>query len=194
MHFAFYLGSSYAQKGYNITYESLRWYPSYGKFLPAINFRLLIKDSISYEYAYFERDDGKSPYGKKFRGHSRYKNISSKLLLSQSEPMGMTRYLIIDTIPKIKWVLYEEEKSVLSYTCKKATCTYNNVAYFAWYTKEIPLPFGPGLFGGLPGLILELESTKSIIAATTITKENVEIVQPDAGKKITRQKLDDIKK
>jgi len=194
IYFATSLSSSSAQESYNITYVYLRWYPVYSKFLSTINSRLLIKDSISYEYSYGDRDDVKSPYGKKFRGHSRYKNISSKLLLSQSEPMGKPRYLIMDTIPTIKWDLHEEEKSVLNYTCKKASCTYNNMAYFAWYTGDIPLPFGPGLFGGLPGVILELESTKSIITATTITKENVEIVQPNVGKKITRKKLDDIKK
>ncbi len=193
-YFATSLSSSSAQESYNITYEYLRWYPVYGKFLSTINSRLLIKDSISYEYSYFERDDGKSPYGKKFRGHSSFKNISSNLFLSQSEPLGMPRYLIMDTIPKMKWDLYEEEKIVLNYTCKKATCTYNNISYFAWYNRDIPLPFGPGLFGGLPGVILELESTKSIITATTITKENVEIVQPDVGKKITREKLNGIKK
>ena len=151
INFAAFLSSSSAQENYNLKYESLRWYPSYGKFLPTINFRLLIKDSISYEYAYFERDDGKSPYGKKFRVHSSFKNSSSNLFLNQSEPMDMPRFLIMDTIPKIKWDLYEEEKSVLNYTCKKASCTFNNIAYLAWYTRDIPLPFGPGLFGGLPG-------------------------------------------
>ncbi len=194
IYFATLLNSSSAQKSYNITYESLLWYPAYNKFLPTINFRLLIKDSISYEYAYFERDDVKSPYGKKFRVHSSFKNISSNLFLSQSEPMGMPRYLISDTIPKIKWDLYEEEKSVLNYTCKKATCTYNNKSYLAWYTRDIPLSFGPGLFGGLPGLILELESTKSITTASSITKENVEIVKPDVGKKISRENFNNIKK
>lgn len=190
-----YKGSS-AQKQYNILYEIKRWFPQYGKFLPVLHSRLLINDTLSYEYPFDGKDDVKPPYGKKFRWHSTYKNIPSNLMLSQSEPRDKPRFLIFDTIPKIQWELVDEEKSILKYNCKKATCVYRNVIYIAWYTKDIPLAFGYDIFGGLPGLILEMVSPKGrqIITATAITAESVEIVQPALGKKITPEQFQKVLK
>ena len=187
---------SHAQKQYNILYEIKQWFPRYGKFLPVIHSRLLINDSISYEYPIDGKDDGKPPYGKKFRLHSTYKNISSNVMLSQSEPGFKPRFLISETIPKIQWELVDEEKTILNYNCKKATCTYNKVAYIAWYTNDIPLAFGHNSFGGLPGVIVELVIPKArqITTAIGITTENVEIIEPAAGKKITRENYQKLKK
>ena len=39
----------------------------------------------------------------------------------------------------------------------------------AWYTPEIPMPYGPIGYGGLPGLILQLERSHVIFIAKEIT-------------------------
>jgi GLPGLI family protein len=67
--------------------------------------------------------------------------------------------------------------------------------YIAWYTEEIPLPHGPNIFGGLPGVILELISTKwqTVEIAIDIQTQHVEIVQPAVSKKVSREKFDKIK-
>lgn len=58
--------------------------------------------------------------------------------------------------PEIKWNLVKGDSIVNGTACKKATCTFSGRNYVAWYAESIPLPFGPYLFGGLPGLILEI--------------------------------------
>ena len=49
---------------------------------------------------------------------------------------------------------------ILDKPCKKATCSYAGRNYVAWYTEEVNLPYGPYIFGGLPGLIIYLHDTK----------------------------------
>lgn len=58
-----------------------------------------------------------------------------------------------------QWNLCEETKDYLGYKCRKATCHFRGRDYEAWYTEDIPIPFGPYVFRGLPGLITELYDT-----------------------------------
>ena len=181
-----------AQNGYSVLYErqTLEGKPS-----SSVNYkqRLIIKDSVSYEYFFQYRDDGKEPYGSRFRMHSTYKNISSNLMLSQSRPVGKSNYLITDTIHKLNWNLLSDKKIVLNYTCKNAHVITYGKNYVVWYTEQIPLPFGPGVFLGLPGLILQVYSEDGhVTTATSIAKVNVEIQEPSKGKKITGREFSEI--
>ncbi|MGS2763819.1 GLPGLI family protein [Sinomicrobium sp. M5D2P9] len=73
------------------------------------------------------------------------------------------------------WTLQNESKDIDGYTCYKAT--KHHVQYYteiefiieAWYTPEIPVPYGPAGFGGLPGLILQLERSHVIFVADKVT-------------------------
>ncbi|MCH3881567.1 MULTISPECIES: GLPGLI family protein [Tenacibaculum] len=62
----------------------------------------------------------------------------------------------------INWVLKEDAKIIDGFTCYKAVRTELNkrtnkyVETIAWYTPDIPVPYGPLGNGGLPGLILQL--------------------------------------
>ena len=63
-----------------------------------------------------------------------------------------------DSVPSLEWNFSDEETdSIMGYDCRKATVEFAGRSYTAWFTPEIPLPFGPYKFGGLPGLILKLE-------------------------------------
>lgn len=179
-----------AQNGYSVLYESqtLSGMPGF-----PYKQRLVIKDSVSYEYFFKYRDDGKKPYGSRFKMHSTYKNISSNLMLSQSSPLGKRNYLITDTIHKLNWNLLSDEKIVLNYRCKNAHVITHGKNYVVWYTEQIPLPFGPGVFLGLPGLILQVYSEDGhITTATSIAKVDIEIQEPSKGKKITGQEFSKI--
>ena len=60
----------------------------------------------------------------------------------------------------------------------------------AWYTPMIPVAHGPGDFGGLPGLILELNTSNTTILCTKVVlnpKEEVKIKTPTKGKEVTRE-------
>jgi GLPGLI family protein len=57
--------------------------------------------------------------------------------------------------PKINWKIEKDTKKIGSFICKKATTFFRGRNYIAWFTSEIPLPFGPWKLNGLPGIILE---------------------------------------
>ena len=61
---------------------------------------------------------------------------------------------------KIDWKLEPETKQFGKIIGHKATGLFRGKNYTAWYTKDIPLPFGPWKLQGLPGLILEAYDDK----------------------------------
>lgn len=91
---------------------------------------------------------------------------------------------------KKEWELLKDSKKIGKYTCYKAiqSNSTSKIKPIAWYTLEIPLPFGPKDFGGLPGVILALELDKYVFNTTTITLNSSDfepIEKPTKGKKIT---------
>ena len=63
----------------------------------------------------------------------------------------------IDT-PTFSWTITGSKKTISGYETQLATCVFRGRSYEAWFTPSIPISAGPSLFGGLPGLILELRS------------------------------------
>src|SRR5690554_3038099 len=60
----------------------------------------------------------------------------------------------------------------------------------AWFTPQIPVQNGPGEFGGLPGLIMELNMDRTTILCSKIvlnTKKADKIEPPKKGKKVSRE-------
>lgn len=57
------------------------------------------------------------------------------------------------------WNLKNETKKIGNFICNKATIKFRGRNYTAWYTHEVPLPYGPWKFKGLPGVILEIYDT-----------------------------------
>lgn len=68
------------------------------------------------------------------------------------------------------WKIDKETKKIGQFTAQKATVNFRGRDYIAWFTSEIPVPFGPWKFKGLPGLILEVYDTDNIfhISATQV--------------------------
>ena len=70
-------------------------------------------------------------------------------------------FVYSDSVPMLEWSFNDETiDSIMGYDCRKATVEFGGRSYTAWFTPEIPLPFGPYKFGGLPGLILKLEDAE----------------------------------
>ena len=80
-----------------------------------------------------------------------------------------TMYRLDYSVRMKDWELTNETKDIDGYTCYKAvhkefiqrSQTYRTST--AWYTLDIPVPYGPAGFGGLPGLILELQYGNRVI-------------------------------
>ena len=68
-----------------------------------------------------------------------------------------------DTKINIHWNITNDTKTVGDYKVQKATAQFRGRNYVAWFSPEIPLPYGPWKLGGLPGLVLEAyDSNKEI--------------------------------
>jgi len=98
---------------------------------------------------------------------------------------------------KIEWNISEQEqKEIGGFVCKKATTTFRGVDYIAWFTEEIPLPYGPWKFRGLNGLILEVYDKNfnyKIVAVKITLREdckeiNKEMLKYDLSDTITWEK------
>ncbi len=88
------------------------------------------------------------------------------------ENIGMTSSKIYVSMPaynknfkyeeanNTNWQLYNEFKTIGKYKCQKAIVKKYGRTWTAWFAKDIPFPFGPYKFSGLPGLILEVSDEK----------------------------------
>jgi GLPGLI family protein len=133
-----------------------------------------------------------------------YKNILEKRMANKKELMGKV-FLIKDNLVSYDWELTGETKNIGNYTCYKAAYEIEEDdiiidmidgevkevketikrTIVAWYTPDIPISNGPNNYGGLPGLILEVNDGNETIMCSEIVlnpKEVKEIKEPIKGK------------
>lgn len=153
-----------------------------------------------------------------------YRDIQSNTYTNKKELFGKI-FLIKDSLPKSKWVMTGETKQIGIYNAYKATISkeveeevisfqrsrgrqgqrptppkppekkIRKVVMSAWFTPEIPVSTGPSLYGGLPGLILELNDDKITILCTKVVlnpKEKVKIKKPSKGKVVSSPEYEKI--
>ncbi|GAA4138147.1 hypothetical protein GCM10022216_15020 [Sphingobacterium kyonggiense] len=97
--------------------------------------------------------------------------ISRYILLNTNDkslkeiPRVAMDYFILDTkFPEQDWEIQEETKVIGGYTCQKATTDFKGRHYTAWFTTELPFPYGPWKLHGLPGLILSASDDKNEVS------------------------------
>ena len=153
-----------------------------------------------------------------------YKDIATQKSLQSTEFMGK-KFLISNDQNKIKWVMEKEQKMIGNYLCFKATALvpkpktmtsvwrkaekendsikdsanyetqeeYSMVT--AWYTPQIPVSHGPAEFGGLPGLILELTTDRTVMLCTRVVmnpEKRIQISEPTKGEFVSRTEFENI--
>lgn len=85
-------------------------------------------------------------------------NLNNKR--SRAQCWRINKYEYTDTVPQLNWKFVDGDTLIVGKPCKKALCSYGGRDYVAWYAESIALPYGPAMFGGLPGLIMKLADTK----------------------------------
>ena len=143
-----------------------------------------------------------------------YKNIKEKRMANKTDLMGKI-FLIKDNLVSYDWELTGETKNIGNYTCYKAAYEIEEDdiiidmidgevkevketikrTIVAWYTPDVPVSNGPSNYGGLPGLILEVNDGNETIMCSEIVlnpKEVKEIKEPIKGKIVTRKKFAEI--
>jgi GLPGLI family protein len=87
-----------------------------------------------------------------------FKDFRAGQVFSDYNILG-AHFYVRDSIHNQRWTLVDNEiKNYLGFTCKKAITNYRGRDYVAYYTTEIPINNGPWKFGGLPGMILSIET------------------------------------
>jgi len=126
-------------------------------------------------------------------GHRFY--IDDQVFLEQTDFYG-EELLIVEDVNGFDWKLKNESKEILGFTCYLATFekTGNGaVTISAWYAPELPFPFGPKGYHGLPGLILEIvQNGKLTHTADSIDfSDDIMVIKPTTGKVISRSEFDE---
>lgn len=131
-----------------------------------------------------------------------YGSIKDNLKLNQKESFGKI-FIIKDVFNNNKWEIGKETKKIGKYTCRKAT-SYINIStrqglkkrlISAWYSSDVPVPFGPSGYTNLPGLILELEIGNSYVYYCDTIKyfdSQLSIQAPDKGEIVSKEEFDAI--
>lgn len=124
-----------------------------------------------------------------------YYNFEKNQKLEQIE--YMTRFFLVQSeIETVAWKLGSEKKKVLEYICMGATLSVDDQEIVAWFAPEIPVPLGPSVFGGLPGLILAVERNGETAYLATSVKlsppAETSMVKPNKGTMVTQEEFEAI--
>ena len=143
-----------------------------------------------------------------------YKNIKEKRMANKTDLMGKI-FLIKDNLVSYDWELTGETKNIGNYTCYKAVFEKEEESIeikmidgevkeekgikkrtiIAWYTTDIPISNGPKNYGGLPGLILEINDGNETIMCSELVlnpSKTIDIKEPTKGKQVSREKFSEI--
>ncbi len=98
----------------------------------------------------------------------------NKLLFDKNE-------FVIEEALSYNWSISDEFKQIGNYKCYKATTTKEvnmgdrivTEKVTAYFCPEIPVPYGPSLYGGLPGLIIELQEKNAAFVLEEIRFQEV---------------------
>ncbi len=145
-----------------------------------------------------------------------YNNFSSEVFYKNNQTGIYTQktdfldkiFLIKDSIPKFNWTIKDDQKYIGRFSCFKATISVEKLVYekdkgeflktvevSAWFTSEIPMAAGPGIYGGLPGLILEVNDGEYTIICKEVTMgiNEKNIKAPKGGKEVSEEEFNAIK-
>lgn len=147
-------------------------------------------------------------------GGTLYKDLSTGTYLDKVEFFGK-QFLITDTIEKLEWKLEKDMKVIGKYQCNLATAQrvvtltrsetvdgesrdttfQDTINISAWYTMQVPVSNGPAQYGGLPGLIMELNDGQTTMLCVKVTLkpgETAEIKKPDGGEEVSQAEYERI--
>lgn len=86
-----------------------------------------------------------------------YGNKNTGVIETRSKYESDEWYIFKDSLPSFRWKIESETRKIAGWVCRKAvTRIHDSVYVIAFYCPEIIPQTGPGIFNGLPGMILGL--------------------------------------
>lgn len=115
-------------------------------------------------------------------GREYYSKLNCDTVYTKNEKIKTLKDYTSYTLNRTKWMVTNETKIINGYECIKAIATLEKnygdgeiikvYDIVAWFCNKIPYPFGPKSYGGLPGIILELEQPLVIFKAESLDYYN----------------------
>lgn len=170
-------------------------------FVKFSEYNTLKKDSLFQKYSKEGYVGGKEVNEmlklKEFWGLVILKNkIEGKITFQKS--IAKYNYEYQEDVSDLKWNLKNGVKNILGYRCKEATIQYKGRNYTAWYSPDFSVSEGPFIFGGLPGIILEISDAKNeyVFSAIAVKKTTTNIYLRDDNYilKVSRDKYRELQK
>ena len=91
-----------------------------------------------------------------------------------------------ENTPAPVWTyVLEDTATVMGYHCHAAKCTYGGREWKAYYTNDIPLPYGPWKLNGVKALILKAEDSEHnfVFEAEGLTQKTQPIIRYEWNRK-----------
>jgi GLPGLI family protein len=187
-------------KGVNNNQNVKSSFKSVNNSINDMEFVLMFNDSLALyeEIEKLDSDSRKSSEGLSsvFSG---YKGPYYYNLKTSKSQRKQGKYLIENNLKNYNWVLTKEKLILNNLTCYKATTTLKLEgrsgeiirSVTAWYTPSIGIQLGPDGFGGLPGLIIQLEVNKVVTTLERIEflEKSIKIDVPTKGEKMTEEEF-----
>jgi GLPGLI family protein len=192
-----------AQNTYRINYSHVKYFADSSTKKGVSDFkwsaRLVYNDSISFYYMIpngSKKDKFKNypVIGDKLIHHGLiYNSRTNEMLNEVAWPKG--RYFVIVDSPRhFNWEFKNQTKNILSYACSLAySVNETNDTTMVWYDPELDKGFGPTIFFGLPGLVLEVFDQQNsshymaekieLTSLTLVLPQNVERIPIDKYRK-----------
>lgn len=133
-----------------------------------------------------------------------YGDLKKNIKLHKRDAFGEA-FIIKSNFKDQKWDIKNETKIIGGYTCQRAII-YEDIysrkgkskrLVTAWFTKDVPIPFGPAGYGNLPGLIIELyRGSKYVFYCNEVSYNGtvIEIAPPRKGKILSESEFNQISK
>lgn len=171
-----------------------------------ISYKLEINSDESFfsmEDMLLNEADKKAKLAKALAGFSGkiYSNKKENLKLRQTDVYGQV-FIISSEYDQLEWNITKETRQINGFKAYKAFADENydtgekteTWKIVAWFVPELNQPFGPGGYGGLPGLIVELQRAGKIYTLSDYkrVKKDLTIAKPEEGRRVTQKEFENI--
>ena len=125
-----------------------------------------------------------------------YKNLEEDKMVDSREFMTK-KFLIRGESEQYTWKVADGQKTIQDFMCIKAVYQDSAGTFTAWFTPQIQISNGPAEFGGLPGMILQLDinDEERVLTAIEIRETEVDLdmlKEPKKGKEVTSDEFREI--
>ncbi|WP_159473649.1 GLPGLI family protein [Dyadobacter sp. 3J3] len=152
--------------------------------------KLYFKDDKSF-YTKAKQKENDGGWSSSEQEYKVYRDLIGEKRTDILEMFGKV-YIVEDSIRAPNWKIMNKIKEINGYMCMMAVTedTIKDQKITAWFADNIPVSVGPDLYGGLPGMILELDVNDGALVVTA-TKIEMKAITEDLNvpKKVKGKKI-----